>query len=89
MQLTTVTVTVADKSYQLSGTEESAHFHRLAQLTDRRIKEVAANTESLDAEACAVAAALSLADELVKAQELNMRLRAQLEEIQDKNTDET
>lgn len=89
MQLTTVTVTVAGKNYQLSGTEEAAHFQRLAQLTDRRIKEVAGNNNSLGAEACAVAAALSLADELVKAQALNVRIRAQLEELQDKNADET
>jgi len=76
MQLTKVTVTEAGKNYQLSGTEEAAHFQRLAQLTDRRIKEVAGNNNSLGAEACAVAAALSLADELAKElRELDTRIQ--------------
>lgn len=82
MRLTTVTVEVAGKGYQLSGTEEPAHFEHLAQMTDRRIAETAHLNPSLNPEACAVACALSFADELVKAQQTVARLRAQLEETQ-------
>lgn len=80
--LTSVTVLVAGKSYQLSGLEDEAHFAAIARLADRRIKETAAANPALNAEASAVAAALSLADELIKAQSLASRLRTQLEEMQ-------
>jgi len=64
MKLTTQTVQVAGKSFQLSGMEEPGHYHRLAEMTDRRIRETAAQNPGLNAEACAVAAALSLADDV-------------------------
>jgi len=75
----TVTVKVAGKNYQLSGMEEAAHFERLAEMTDRRIRETTLQNPALGDEACAVAAALSLADELVKAQQVASLLRKQLE----------
>ncbi len=88
MKLTTQTVQVAGKSFQLSGMEEPGHYHRLAEMTDRRIRETAAQNPGLNAEACAVAAALSLADELVKAQTMAARLREQLESIRKGAADE-
>ena len=88
MKLTTQTVQVAGKSFQLSGMEEPGHYHRLAEMTDRRIRETAAQNPSLNAEACAVAAALSLADELVKAQTMAARLREELESIHKGAADE-
>ncbi|MGI6726350.1 MAG: cell division protein ZapA [Christensenellales bacterium] len=88
MKLTTQTVQVAGRSYQLSGMEEPAHYHHLAEITDRRIRETAAQNPGLNMEACAVAAALSIADELVKAQTLAARLRAQLEGINKGTADE-
>ncbi len=88
MKITTVKVQVAGKSYQLSGTEEPEHFHHLAQMTDRRVMETALQNPDLGSEACAVAAALSLADELVKAQKVASRLRTQLEELQKGQLDE-
>jgi len=88
MKLTTQTVQVAGKSFQLSGMEEPGHYHRLAEMTDRRIRETAAQNPGLNAEACAVAAALSLADELVKAQTMAARLREQLENIRKGAADE-
>lgn len=80
--LTTVTVQVAGKSYQLSGLEDESHFTGIARLADRRIRETAMANPGLNPEACAVAAALSLADELIKAQSLASRLRATLEGLQ-------
>lgn len=88
MKTTTVTVQVAGKSYQLSGIEEKEHFQRLADLTNRRISEITGQNPSLSNEACAVAACFSLADELIKAQALAARLRAQLEEKQKDKADE-
>lgn len=86
---TTVTVQVAGKSYQLSGAEEAAYFQRLADIADRRIRETALQNPSLDQEACAVATALSLADELVKAQQLANKLRHELEGLKKDQLDET
>ncbi len=88
MKTTTVTVTVAGKSYQLSGLEEKEHFTHLAEMTNRRIREVAGQNPSLSAEACAVAACFSLADELIKAQALSERLRQELETKQQETRDE-
>lgn len=88
MITTTVTVQVAGKSYQLSGIEEKEHFTRLAEMTNRRINETAGQNLSLSAEACAVAACFSLADELIKAQALAARLRRQLEDQQKDPQDE-
>ena len=84
----TVTVQVAGKSYQLTGIEEKEHFELLADMTNRRINETARQNPSLNAEACAVAACFSLADELIKAQALATRLRRQLEDQQKDPLDE-
>lgn len=89
MKLNTVTVRVGGKSYQLSGMENTEHFHQLASFTDRRIGEVSLQNPGLNAEACAVAAALSIADELFKSQQMAARLRAQIENAQETNADET
>lgn len=85
----TVTVQVAGKSYQLTGLDEKEHFTLLADVVNRRINETASQNPSLNAEACAVAACLSLADELIKAQALAARLRRQLDEIKKDSLDET
>lgn len=81
MELHTVTVTVAGKGYQLSGTQQPEHFHHLGQLVNRRVNETAQANPSLGGEGCAVAAALSLADELVTARQELSRLRAQLADL--------
>lgn len=85
----TVTVQVAGKSYQLTGLDEKEHFTLLADVVNRRISETASQNPSLNAEACAVAACLSLADELIKAQALAARLRKQLDEMKKDPQDET
>ncbi len=80
MKIHQITVTVAGKSYGLSGAEDPSYFSHVAGMTDRRIREVSQQNPTLNAEGAAVAAALSLADELVKSQEIVTRLRRQLEE---------
>ena len=77
-----ITVLVAGKSYQLSGAEEPSYFSHIAEMTDRRIRETSQQNPSLSPEGAAVAAALSLADELVKSPEVAARLRRQLEEME-------
>lgn len=72
------TVEVAGKSYQLSGAEDPTHFAQVASVTDRRIAESARMNPLLDREGAAVAAALSFADELIKAQQTVARLKRQL-----------
>ncbi len=79
MRINTVTVRVAGKSYQLSGTQKPQHFEQLAQMVDRRIAENAQLNPTAQAEVNAVAAALSFADELVSARAEAARLRKQLE----------
>ena len=79
MRINQTTVIVAGKSYQLSGSEEPAYFNHLATLCDRRIEESALMNPDLDREGAAVAAALSLADEFVRARQEADRLRQQLE----------
>ncbi|NLX82933.1 MAG: cell division protein ZapA [Clostridiales bacterium] len=89
MKTTTVMVQVAGKSYQLSGNEEAAYFQRLADIADRRLRETALQNPLLDPEACAVAAALSLTDELMKSQQLASKLREELEGQKKDQLDET
>jgi cell division protein ZapA (FtsZ GTPase activity inhibitor) len=79
MRINQTTVKVAGKSYQLSGGEEPAYFTHLAEMCNRRIEEASLMNKDLDREGTAVAAALSLADEYVRAKGEANRLRRQLE----------
>lgn len=79
MRINQTTVKVAGKDYQLSGSEEPSYFNHLAALCDRRIEEAALMNPDLDREGAAVAAALSLADEYVRAKGEADRLRQQLD----------
>lgn len=80
MQVQRVTVAVSGKSYELSGLDSPEHYRHLAEVINRRILETARQNPRLDREGAAVAAALSMADELVKCQCTLSRLRRQLEE---------
>jgi len=80
VQVQRATVTVSGKSYELSGLDSEEHYRHVAEVTDRRIAETARQNPRLDREGAAVAAALSLADELVKSRHTLSRLRRQLEE---------
>lgn len=72
-------VKVAGKTYQLSGYEDAAYYKQLAQVLDRAIDEVQAQSSQLDAEGSLVAAALSLTDELIKTKDELSRLRLHME----------
>ena len=68
-------VTIAGKRYTLPGSENKEHVQHIADLTDRRIRETRVANPSLSREEAAVSAALSMADELVKANHEVLRLR--------------
>ncbi len=78
MDTHTVTVRVAGKNYSLTSTDTAEHVQRFAALADRRLAELTALHPSLDRDSLPIAVILSLADELVKAQDDNARLRKQL-----------
>lgn len=75
METQRLTVRVAGKNYKLSFSDEPEHIKRLVSFTNRRIAEAGASSLNMDRETAAVAAALSLADDLMKAQDDNARLR--------------
>jgi len=73
-----MSVKVAGRTYALSTTEPSEQVERMVELVNRGISEVRALSTGTDRETAAVAAALSMANTLIKAQEDNTRLRRQL-----------
>jgi cell division protein ZapA (FtsZ GTPase activity inhibitor) len=75
METQRLTVRVAGKNYKLSFSDEPEHIKRLVSFTNRRITEAGASSPNMDRETAAVAAALSLADDLIKAQDDIARLR--------------
>lgn len=79
METQRLTVRVAGKNYRLSFSDDPDHIRRLVAFTNRRIAEAGALSPATDRETAAVAAALSLADDLIKAQDDNTRLRRALD----------
>lgn len=77
MEKQKVTVRVAGREYTLVSADSVEHLSRVAAYVDRQITEMqfAARTSKENA---AVLAALNLADELMKAQDENARLRRTL-----------
>lgn len=76
-------VRIAGRKYSLSAIGSSEHIDRMVSLVNERIAEAAAVSQRIDKETAAVAVALSMADELIKAQDDNTRLRRLLTEAQD------
>ena len=79
MEARKMSVKVAGRTYTLSTTEPSAQVERM-DLVNRTIAETRAASPNTDRETAAVAAALSMASTLMKAQEDNTRLRRELAE---------
>ena len=75
MEHTTLSVQIAGRDYTLTSADSPEHTQRVASLVDRKMRELMAagiiNRE---------AAALTLADELIKSQDDNTRLRRKLDE---------
>ena len=77
MEKQKITVRVAGKEYALVSSDGPAHLSRVAAYVDRQITEtvLAARTSKENA---AVLVAMNLADELIKAQDDNARLRREM-----------
>ncbi|MBQ9198478.1 MAG: cell division protein ZapA [Clostridia bacterium] len=79
MNVNTVTVQIAAREYSLNSTDNPEHVQRMAALVDRRMRELMAGGVA-NRESAAVLAALTYADELIKSQDDNTRLRRKLDE---------
>ena len=72
-----ITVRVAGKEYALVSSDSPEHLSRVAAYVDRRIMETAFATR-MPKESVAVLVSLNIADELMKAQDENARLRREI-----------
>lgn len=79
MDNNTLSVQIAGRDYTLTGVESPEHTQRIVALVDRKMRELMAGG-MINRESAAVMAALTLADELVKSQDDNTRLRRRLDE---------
>ena len=70
-------VRVAGKEYTLVSADSPEYINRVANYVDRRITETAFATR-MNKENVAVLVSLNMADELMKAQDENARLRREL-----------
>lgn len=70
-----IVVTIAGKRYLLNGYDDKDYVQRIADLTDRRIRETQVANPALNREEAAVSAALSLSDELMKANRELLQMR--------------
>ncbi len=77
MKKQATTLRVAGREYTLVSADAPEHLSRVAAYVDRRITETAFATR-LNRESAAVLTALNIADELMKAQDDNARLRREL-----------
>ncbi len=77
MEKQKTTVRVAGKEYALVSPDGKEHLSRVAGYVDRRISEATFATR-LPKDSVAVLVALNIADELMKAQDDNARLRREL-----------
>jgi len=75
-------VRVAGKEYTLVSADSPEYINRVANYVDRRITETAFATR-MNKENVAVLVSLNMADELMKAQDENARLRRELNALRE------
>ena len=71
-------MTVAGKSYKLTSSQSAEHVKRALSCANRRLSEFMVINPRASRETAAVSATLTLASELIQAQDDNTRLRQQL-----------
>lgn len=80
MEKVRVVVKIAGKEYSMVSTDSESHVKRTAAYVDRKMTEIqVASRQAMPA--LSVLVALNIADELLKAQEENRRLRKELASI--------
>ena len=82
MEKQKITVTVAGKNYTLVSGDSPEFVKRVAAFVDRKLSETAAVT-NLPSGQAAVLTCFNLADELMKAQDENSRLRRELNALRE------
>lgn len=80
MEKIRTTVRIAGKDYTMSGYDSEEYVRRVALYVDRKIQELSMATR-LPAQDAAVLTAVTVADELLKTQDENRRIRQELEEM--------
>ena len=83
MEKQKTTVSIAGKEYHLVSSDPPEHVKRVAAYADRVLRETLQTTRLPQVQADALAA-LNLADELIKAQDENQRLRRELRALREK-----
>lgn len=79
MEKTRTTVRIAGREFTMVGTEPPEYMHRVALYVDRKMQEIAVATR-LNSSNLATLTCLNIADELIKSQDDNARLRKELAE---------
>lgn len=74
-------VTVAGKSYRLTSSQSADHVRRALSCANRRLSEFMAVNPRASKETAAISATLTLASELIQAQDDNTRLRQQIAQL--------
>ena len=82
MEKRKVTIHVGGKAYTLMSTDSDEYMQRMENLADRTLRETSAATHQ-SIQASAVLAVISLADEVIKSQDENSRLRRELMRTQE------
>lgn len=80
MEKQRTTVRVASREYTLVSPDSPAHLNRVAEYVDRQLDE-AMRSGRLPLGTASVMVALNVADELMKAQDENSRLRREINEL--------
>ena len=80
MEKTRTTVKIAGREYALSSFDSKEYMHRVAIYVDRKLQELSVATRLPGGE-LAVLTAVNIADDMLKAQDENNRLRKELMEL--------
>jgi cell division protein ZapA len=73
-------VRIFDSVYTVRSTDDHEHLQELADLVDRKMREIAQHTAGADKGRLAILAALNLADELFRIQQRQEGERVEIEE---------
>jgi len=73
-----VTVKIFGEDYRIKGVKDPDYIHDLARFLDRKMKEVATNTQLTSTNKIAILAALNISDELCKYKENHKASRQQI-----------
>jgi len=80
MPPTTTAVEIFGSVYHVRGRDDTGYFQRLADLVDRKMREVAAQASTGDTSRIAILAALNMADELFRIQQQQEGERVEIRE---------